>query len=68
MEGDYDGYADDRHVDGEAQVGEECAFIGAVVTGVAVCVVEEEGAEERGDAEDLAAVGMSVFLSVCIYD
>lgn len=28
------------------------SFIGAVVARVAVCVVEEEGAEQRWDAED----------------
>ena len=30
----------------------QTSFIGAVVAGVAVCVVEQEGAEERRDAED----------------
>lgn len=52
MEGDDDGDADDSHVDGEAEVGEECSFVGAVVASVAVGVVEEEGAEEGGYAED----------------
>jgi hypothetical protein len=28
------------------------SFIGAVVAGVAVCVVEEQGTEERRDAKD----------------
>jgi hypothetical protein len=52
MEGDDDGDCDYGHVDGEAEVGEEGSLIGAVVAGVTIGVVEEEGAEERGNAED----------------
>lgn len=63
MEGhDYgDGY--DGHVDAEPQIGEEGSLIGAVIACIAVGVVEEEGTEERGKAEDggsRGAVGMSM--------
>lgn len=67
MEGDYDGDADYGHVEGEAEVGEECSFVGAVVACVAVGVVEEEGAEEGWDAEDLGAVWMAgCFVSIVL--
>jgi len=55
METDDDGDGDDGHVERETEVGEEGALVGAVVTGIAVCVVEEEGAEEGWDAEDVKA-------------
>ena len=53
MEGYHDGDGHDGHVEGETEVGEECALVGAVVAGIAVGVVEEEGSEEGWDAEDL---------------
>lgn len=56
VEADHDGDANDGHVDAEAQVGEECAFVRAVVARVAVGVVEEEGPEEGRYAEDGAVV------------
>ena len=42
MEGDDDGDGDDGHVDAETQIGKKSAFVGAVVTGIGVCIVEEE--------------------------
>jgi hypothetical protein len=41
VEGHDDGDCDDGHVDGEAEVGEKGSFIGAVVAGVTVGVVEK---------------------------
>lgn len=41
MEVDENGDGDDGEVDGEAQPGEEGAFVGAVVAGVGGDVVEE---------------------------
>lgn len=52
--------------------GRRCtSFVGAVVSGVAVCVVEEEGAEEGGHTEDGRAVvsvgGLVVMLVWYVY-
>lgn len=52
MERYYDGDRYDGHVDGEAQVREERPLICAVVSCIAVGVVEEEGAEEGEPCED----------------
>lgn len=46
MEGQDDGDGDNSHVDGKAQVTEECALVGAVVAGVRGLVLEQERAEE----------------------
>lgn len=46
MEGQDDGDRDNSHIDGEAQVAEERALVGAVVAGVRGLVLEEERAEE----------------------
>lgn len=46
VEGDDDGDADDRHIDGEAQPGEERPLVGAVVARVGGDVGEEERGEE----------------------
>jgi len=51
VKGYYDGNADDGHVEGEAEVGEECSFIGAVVASIGIGVVEEERSKE-GAGED----------------
>ena len=42
-------------IERERNWGDRTSFICAVVSRIAVCVVEEEGAEEGGDAEDLEA-------------
>lgn len=41
-----DGDCDNSHVDGEAQVAQEGALVGAVVAGVRGLVLEQQGAEE----------------------
>lgn len=46
VEGEDDGDGDDGHVDGEAQVAQEGALVGAVVSGVRRLVLEEQGAQE----------------------
>lgn len=52
MERDDDGEADDSHIDAQAEVREECSFICAVISGIAVDIFEEQGAEQRRCAED----------------
>lgn len=54
---DDDGGADDGHVDGEAQPGEEGALVGAVVAHVGLLVGEEEGTESRAGEERVRGAG-----------
>jgi hypothetical protein len=46
---DSDGYY--GHVYGQSEVGEEGSFVGAMVSCIAVCIIEEKGAEEGWETE-----------------
>lgn len=64
VEGQDDGDRDDGHVDGQAQVAEEGALVGAVVAGVRGLVLEEkraqEGPREEGGRGGRAAAWVGV--------
>lgn len=61
MEREDNGDGDDGHVDGEAEVGEVCAFVGAVVASVAGLVVEKERAPPWLREEDGALGAVHMF-------
>jgi len=51
MERHRDSDADDSKVDGQTEPGQECTFVGAVVTGIAGLDWEEKGTEQRSGEE-----------------